>query len=131
MLRLRAHAGLDGSSMVDARLALTDPQHAGDAVAVTLSTGESSVRYRVTGMPRDWPLQDCVVDFGAVLTLPLRVNDVLVGVFVIGAAQADAFAPVETRVFREMAVELGLGIQVQRTHAARLLAERDLRANLQ
>ena len=131
VLRLRAQAGLDGSSLVDAELPLSDPLHAGDAAAVSLFTGEPSVRYRVAGMLRDWPLQDCTVDFAAVLALPLRVNDVVVGAFVIGAAQADAFTPVETRVFLEMAVELGLGMQVQRTHAARLLAEHDLRANLQ
>lgn len=131
VLRLRAQAGLDGNSLVDAGLALTDPQHAGDAAVLALSTGEPSVRHRVGGLPRDWPLRDCAVDFAAVLALPLRVNDVLVGVFVIGAAHANAFTPVETRVFLEMAVELGLGMQVQRTHAARLLAEHDLRANLQ
>ena len=131
VLQLRAHAGLGGAALMDARLALTDPQHAGDAVAIALANGKPWVRHRVAEMPGDWPLQADAMDVGAVLALPLRVNDALVGAFVIGAAQADAFTPVEARMFLEMAVELGLGMQIQRSQAATLLAERDLRANLQ
>ncbi len=130
-LRLRAHAGLDGVVPGDAHLILTDPQHASSAVATTLTSGEPCVRHWVPGMPRDWPLQDSSVDVSAILALPLRVNDAVVGVLVIGATQADAFTPVEIRVYQEMTVELGLGMQMQRAQAAKLLAERDLRFNLQ
>ncbi len=130
-LRLRAHSGLDSDTALGACLVLTDPGHTGDAVATALSSGEACVRHQVPGMPRDWPLQDDSVDVSAVLALPLRVNDAIVGALVIGATQVDAFTPVEIRVFQEMAVELGLGVQMQRAQAARLLAERDLRSNLQ
>ena len=130
-LQLRAQAGLDGIAAPDARLVLAEPAHTGDAVVIALSSAEPCIRHGVAGMPRDWPLQNSDVDVGAVLALPLRVNDAVVGALVIGATQADAFTPVETQVFLEMAVELGLGMQMQRTQAARLLAERDLRFNLQ
>lgn len=130
-LRLRAHAGLSGVPAADAHLTLTDPDRAGDAVVVALSSGEPRLRHRVSGMPRDWPLQDDDPDVRAILALPLRVKEAVVGALVIGATQADAFTLGETQVFLEMAVELGLGMQMQRTHAAKLLAERDLRANLQ
>jgi len=130
-LHLHAQAGLDGVATADACLALNDPRHAGDAVVTALSRGESCARHGVPGMSRDWPLQDGSVEVGAVLALPLRVGDTVAGAFVIGAGQADAFTPGETRVFMEIAVELGLGMQMQRAQAARLLAERDLRFNLQ
>ena len=130
-LRLRSHAGLNGMRGAGACLTLTDPEHAGDAVVTALSKGEPCVRYWVPGMPRDWPLQEGELDVSAILALPLRVNDAIMGALVIGAAQADAFTLAETRVFLEMAVELGLGMQMARTHAGKLLAERDLRANLQ
>ena len=130
-LRLRAQAGLDDMAMADDHLRLADPRHAGGAVVNALSTGEPCIRHGIAGMPRDWPLQDSEVDVGAVLALPLRVDDAVVGALVMGATQADAFTPVETRVFLEVAVELGLGMQMQRAQAARVLAERDLRFNLQ
>ena len=130
-LRLGAHAGLNGMGAAGACLALADPEHAQDAVLLALSQGEPCVRHWASGMPQDWPLQVDRVDVSATLALPLRVNDAIVGAFVIGASQADAFTPAETRVFLEMSVELGLGIQMQRIHAAKLLAERDLRSNLQ
>jgi len=41
------------------------------------------------------------------------------------------FAPIEVQIFSEMAIELGLGIQMQRARAARVAAEQDLRFNLQ
>ncbi|OOG55818.1 bifunctional diguanylate cyclase/phosphodiesterase [Rhodanobacter sp. B05] len=131
LLQLRAHAGLDGVLSPDTHLALTDPRLAGSAVAAALAVGQPCVTHWVPGMPRDWPLQDSSVDVSAILAQPLRVDGALVGALVIGASQDDAFTPVETQVFQEMAVELGLGLQIQRTHAARLLAERDLRSNLQ
>lgn len=131
LLQLRAHAGLDGVVSPDARLALADSRHADSAVAVALASGQSCVRRWVPGMPRDWSLQDSSVDVSAILAQPLRVDEVVVGALVIGASQDDAFTPVEIQVFEEMAVELGLGMQIQRTHAARMLAERDLRSSLQ
>ena len=100
---------------------------AGDAVAMALSRGEAHV-----GSPS--PANDETLAMSGVATLlalPLRVDEAIVGVFVVGAAAPDAFGPVEIQVFSEMAVELGLGIQVQRSHVARLLAEQELRFNLQ
>ena len=130
-LRLRCHAGLSGIPALGICLALGDPDHADDAAVTALSLGEPCVRRRVPGMLPDWPLPDDCLDISALLALPLRVNDAIVGALVLGATQADAFTQTEMRVFLEMAVELGLGMQMQRTHAAKLLAERELRANLQ
>ena len=130
-LRLHAHAGMDGVVTPGEGLALDEQKHAGDAAVVALRRGEPCVRQYAAGAPREWPLPGTTLGDGAVLALPLRVGEAVVGVFVVGADQADAFTPVEVQVFAEMAVELGLGMQMQRAHAARLLAERDLRFNLQ
>ena len=67
----------------------------------------------------------------AMLTLPLRVDGAVVAALVIGATDADAFAPIEVQVFAEMATELGLGIQMQHGRVARLQAERALQFNLE
>jgi diguanylate cyclase (GGDEF)-like protein/PAS domain S-box-containing protein len=129
-LRVHAHSGLGGVAVPGDCMALDDPRHAGDAAIGALRGGEPCVRQYASGMAREWPVHG-TPEVGAVLALPLRVEDAVVGVFVIGASQVDAFTPVETQVFMEMAVELGLGMQMQRGQAARLLAERDLRFNLQ
>jgi diguanylate cyclase (GGDEF)-like protein/PAS domain S-box-containing protein len=131
VLRLRAHAGLSGAVIADHRCILTDPQRAKDAAVIALSTGRPSICHLSTNASRDWPLDDSISDLHAILALPLRVDGVIVGTFVIGATQSESFTPVETQVFQEMAVELGLGMQIQRARAARLVAEQDLQFNLQ
>lgn len=119
VLQLRAQEGLaDGAA--DSLVMPAGAALAGDAVARALSTGEVQV-----GLPTETP------GVRSLLALPLRVGGAVAGCFVIGADRADAFGAVETRVFAEMAVELGLGIQMQRAQASRLAAERDLRFSLQ
>jgi diguanylate cyclase (GGDEF)-like protein/PAS domain S-box-containing protein len=127
-LRLRAQEGL--GDVVGTMFGL-DPGAAGyvgDAVAIALSRGQVHA-----GSPPSTGDGRSRMPSGiaTLLALPLRVEEAIVGAFVIGAADVDAFGPIEMQVFSEMAVELGLGIQVQRTHAARLLAEQELRFNLQ
>ncbi len=65
----------------------------------------------------------------AVLCLPLRVDGMIVGAFAMAAGNRVDFAPSEVLVFVEMAIELGLGIQMQRERSARIAAERHLQFN--
>lgn len=130
-LRLRAQAGLPGGEVDEICCTVSDPLRASDAPMIALSTGQPNICHFAPGVDAGWPLDDCVTGLDAVLALPLRVNGVVVGSFVVGATTADSFTPIETQVFQEMAVELGIGMQMQRAHEAKLLAERDLRFNLQ
>ncbi|MFA6229351.1 MAG: EAL domain-containing protein [Rhodanobacter sp.] len=130
VLRLRASAGM-AAARLDERFNLSDPARASDAVVNALSTGQPSICHLRSGALGDWPLQDTELDLDAVLALPLRVDGVIVGALVLGATQPDAFTSVETQVFQEIGVELGLGMQVQRAQAARLMAEDELRFNLE
>jgi diguanylate cyclase (GGDEF)-like protein/PAS domain S-box-containing protein len=130
-LRLHAHEGLAGGTDADAEFSLTAAGHPDDAVAIAMLTGEPLLRHPQSSRRADWLPGGAMPDLQAWLTLPLQVDAAVVGVFVIGAAQADAFTPIEVQVFSEMAIELGLGIQMQRARAARVLAERELRFNLQ
>jgi diguanylate cyclase (GGDEF)-like protein/PAS domain S-box-containing protein len=129
-LRLRAHEGL-ADGIANSRLALDDARHADDAAVLAMATGQAQVSHRLSSDRADWPQGAGMSGLHAVLALPLRVEGAIVGVLVIGAAESGAFMPVEVQVFSEMAVELGLGIQMQRARAARLTAEQDLRFNLQ
>jgi diguanylate cyclase (GGDEF)-like protein/PAS domain S-box-containing protein len=132
-LRLCAHEGLTGASVsrADPGLVPTHAGHADEAAAIAVLTGRPSARSMQPGSQADWPFADTPGLPSVVLALPFWVDGAVAGVLVIGAAEADAFAAVELQVFSEMAVELGLGIQMQRAHVARLMAEQDLRFNLQ
>ncbi len=116
----QAAVGRDGP---DAGLRLDDAAHAGDAVAQAMATGQARV-----GRVR--PSAAASVRVSEALVLPLQVDETTIGAMVIGAATIDAFGPAEVRIFSEMAVELGLGIQMQRARVARLAAERELCFNL-
>jgi len=129
-LRIRAQEGLaDGAT--DSSFIPADNAHAGDAVARALSTGQAQMSHPTGADQPDGTPGAGLSGVRALLALPLRAGGAVMGCFVIGADAADAFSAVEIRVFAEMAVELGLGIQIQRTQASRLAAERDLRCSLQ
>jgi PAS domain S-box-containing protein len=96
-----------------------------------MRSGHSALAYPERQQPPPRPLGEECRDLRALLALPLCVDGSNIGVMVIGALEIDAFAAVEVQVFSEMAVELGLGIQIQRAHVARRVAEQELRFNLQ
>ena len=124
-LRVRAQEGLaDGAT--DSRFVPGDNAHAGDAVARALSTGLAQVCQPAGADRPDWTAGAC-----ALAALPLRVDGAVAGCFVVGADEADAFAAAEVPFLAEMALALGLGVQMQRAQAARLAAEQDLRFGLQ
>jgi diguanylate cyclase (GGDEF)-like protein/PAS domain S-box-containing protein len=125
-LRVRAQEGLADGVAADFRFIRDGSAHAGDAVARALSSGQVQV-----GHPAGADHLDGMPGVRALLALPLRTDGAIVGCFVIGADEVDAFSAIEVQVFTEMAVELGLGIQMQCAQAARLAAEQELRFNLQ
>lgn len=104
---------------------------ASDIALMAMRAGELQVRYPSSSGLHQEQADDNARPLRALLALPLRVDDAVVGALVIGTTQADAFSAIEIQVFSEMGIELGLGIQFQRARAARLSAERELRFNLQ
>jgi diguanylate cyclase (GGDEF)-like protein/PAS domain S-box-containing protein len=130
-LRLCAHDGLADGFETSPTLNLGDAAHLHNAAVIAMLTGQPQVRHPPSPGHPDWPLASDLPHPRALLALPLLVEGAMVGVFVMAAPDVDAFASTEVQVFSEMAIELGLGIQMQRTQAARLAAEQNLRFNLQ
>ena len=131
ILRLCAHDGLVDGFQASSDLNLGDAAQVDHPAVIAILSGQSQVRHPPSPAHTEWPLAGDLPHPRAVLALPLLVEGAVVGVFVMAASAADAFAPTEVQVFSEMAIELGLGIQMQRAQAARLAAEQDLRFNLQ
>ena len=66
----------------------------------------------------------------AVLALPIEVHGEAIGAFVVGTAKANGPSPSELRVFNEMMVEIGRGIETQRERVARSLGQQALHDHL-
>ena len=62
--------------------------------------------------------------FGAVISLPLRIDDAAVGAFTLIAAESGSFDEEEVALLDEMAADLSFGIQTIQGHARRVEAER-------
>jgi diguanylate cyclase (GGDEF)-like protein/PAS domain S-box-containing protein len=131
MLQLRAHDGHAEGLVTTPGLDLTDAACANDAIVMAIANGQMQVSHPLANGRPEWPMHKDLPLPLALLALPLQVEGSVVGVFVLAASDADAFAPTELQIFSEMAVEVGLGIQMQRTKAARLAAEQELRFSLQ
>lgn len=130
-IRLCASAGRAQVLGHDFAIELADPARAENAAVVALLTGQPCVRQREPPACVEDPCDVVLAQARSVLALPLLGDGTPVGVFVVAGDEADAFTAVEVQVFSEVAIELGLGIQIHRAHAARLAAEKDLRFNLQ
>ncbi|MCG4454398.1 EAL domain-containing protein [Pseudomonas sp. MMS21-TM103] len=74
-------------------------------------------------------LKDVAIEYGiaAVIVLPLRVEEVLIGKLVITAAESDAFDEQEVDLLLATANDLGFGILTLRTRARALQAEATIR----
>ena len=117
-LRLPLHAGLAGAVDADAEFAPAYARHADAAVAIAMSTGQPQLWHPSPSGGPGWPGVGGE-SLHAVLALPLSADGLIVGVFVIGAVAVDAFSATELQVLSEMAVGLGLGIEMRRMHEAR------------
>jgi diguanylate cyclase (GGDEF)-like protein/PAS domain S-box-containing protein len=130
-LQLRAQVGPVTEPAVDAGHHAELARRVPAAMLAVMQTGKPEIAHLPSFDPAAWALHAEIPELRAMLTLPLHVDGAVIGALSIGAAEVEAFVEVEAQVFSEMAIELGLGIQMQRGYAARLAAERLLRFNLQ
>ena len=131
VVQWQARDGFIEASETDAASVASMTGYVNELALLAIRGGEPRVRYPSPSGPGEPPPVDAMAQVHLLLALPLRVDEAIVGAFVIGATDTDAFTAIEIQVFSEMAIELGLGIQIQRARVARLSAERDLRLNLQ
>ena len=99
----------------------SDQYFIAEAATTAMTSGRAEVvRYRRTGSS----------GLHAALAMPLQVDGKTIGVFVIGAVATCALSIDEIPVLVEMAVELGLAIQMQRERVARSVADQQLHDSL-
>lgn len=130
-LRQQAQQGLDDPALLDLQLDPCHDEPAASLVVKALAAGLPQSTHLPAHNNPGHPVWRDGAGVRCLLALPLHVGGALAGCLLIGSDRDDAFGEIEIQAFTEMAVELGLGIQMQRAHAARLAAEQELRFNLQ
>ena len=108
-----------------------DPDWVGppEPLQMVLRTGDVRLCHPSEGEGPWGPMVDVArrLGIGACLTLPLLQDGKVHGVFVIHAAQPEAFEPDELRLLRELAADLAYGILNLRTRAAQAQHEERMR----
>jgi diguanylate cyclase (GGDEF)-like protein/PAS domain S-box-containing protein len=127
----RAHDGMDGLALLDIEPGQIHHTPAAAMVVSALATGMPRSSHSAAAIHVDPLAASDSAEGQSLLALPLRVDGAIAGCLLVCSPSTDAFGEIEIQAFAEMAVELGLGIQMQRAHAARLAAEQELRFNLQ
>lgn len=106
------------------RLDDADPSGRGPT-ATALRTGRAVVINDIEHEPRMAPWRDKALahDFRSSAAFPLRVRGEVIGTLNLYAATADAFAARETRLFEQLAAEVGVAVEVLSHERARRDAE--------
>ena len=117
-----AHAGMD-RELLDKMLVSRDaalPQ-GGGTLGSALRSGLPSICHDVATDPRMTPWRDVLLAAGchAVATFPLSVAGRVTGSFTIYAEKSGSFDEEEVRLFKEVAVDIALGLEIIETGAQR------------
>ena len=129
MIRPVAWAGPLGGYLEEISLSWRDPDRGSEGPAGT------SIREGRTALSTDvavdatlaWRAEMLERGFGAVVALPLKVDDVAFGTLVIYAGDPKAFGPDEIGLLEELASDLAYGVNALRTRAAAARGEAERR----
>jgi PAS domain S-box-containing protein len=118
----KAWAGVEEGYL--AQLGLTwadDPERGQGPASRTIRSGELQITHDIRTDPACAPWHQLAAERGyaALLSLPLRLNDRVVGTLCIYAAECDAFDTREIELLTELGNDLAFGIQTLRTRAER------------
>jgi len=114
-LVLRAHAG-DGDYAAALRLTWADTELGRGAAGTAARTGRADVIHDVAGEPRfaPWRAIAKARGFASVASLPLVVEERVIGVFTLIASEPEAFDADEMALVDEVAADLAHGIETIR-----------------
>ncbi|HLT77681.1 MAG TPA: EAL domain-containing protein [Ferrovibrio sp.] len=111
-----ARYGHDGGFIDSLRLTWADTAHGRGSVGTAIRTRRPSIIQRIASDRRygPWRNEAIRLGFGSVISLPLIVEDAVIGTFTLIASQEDAFDAPEVELLDEMAADLSFGIKIAR-----------------
>jgi diguanylate cyclase (GGDEF)-like protein len=124
-----ASAGDDRGALEAMRLTWEDNERGQGTVGTTIRSGRTTVFQSIAQAPGAAPWREHLLPrgFGAVASMPLRVEGATIGTFTLFAAETDAFHKEELDLVQEMADDLAFGITTCRERIKRIDAEREAR----
>ncbi|MGC3958261.1 MAG: GAF domain-containing protein [Verrucomicrobiota bacterium] len=128
-IRIVAVAGEQREHLERLRLSRPEPAHENGPTLTAVRTGQTVVIHDFLNDPRlaDWRAAGQQRGFRSCISLPLRVEERVVGVLSIYSGEIDAFDPAEVKLLTEMADDLAYGIQSLRAHTRKEAAETEVR----
>ena len=128
-VRTVARAGRDEGFIDSLGLTWADSERGRGSVGTAIRSGKPDVVRSMASDVRFAPWRDAAVarGFGSVVSLPLVVENEVIGTLTMIAPEPDAFDGAELELLEEMAADLSFGIGVLRSSARRIEAEGEAR----
>ena len=131
-VRPMARWGVEEGDVEKLTVSWTDDERGGGPTGTAIRTGEISIWRNSANDPiaASWRAELTRYGIGSIISLPVVVEDQLIGAITIAAKDPDAFDEEELKLLEELAGDLSYGIEMLRIQTARQKAEELLsRAN--
>jgi PAS domain S-box-containing protein len=128
-VRAVAWAGVEDGYLAKANITWADTERGRGPAGTAIRTGETACAQDFDNSPQFAPWRESALQRGyqSAIALPLKDEGGRVfGIFLIYAAEINAFTPDEIRLLEELASDLAFGITILRTRADRKKAEEAL-----
>ncbi len=127
-VRTMVHFGVNHGFLEQLDLTWDESSERGQgSVGTAIRSGQPDIVRSLHNDPRFKPWREAADKhgFGSIISLPLKVDNQVIGTFTLLAAEEDSFNEQEVTLLEEMAQDLSFGIQVIRANERRLRAERE------
>ena len=124
-VRTMAHYGADNGFIESLHLTWADTERGQGTVGTAIRSGTHCIFRSVSDDPRFRPWREEAIKRGflSLISLPLRVEDAVIGTFTLLAGEEDAFDEAEVALLDEVASDLSFGISVIRARIRQVEAE--------
>lgn len=124
-----AHAGAAAETIAEIAKIIADPDQGCAVTLSALRSGFHAVSNDIATDPALATCRDALLQSGykSVASLPIKINDEIIGVFNLFTDEVGFFDNEELRLLDELALDIGFGLQVNRREDERRRAEAALR----
>ncbi len=124
-VRTMAHYGDDNGFIESLNLTWADTERGQGSVGTAIRSGTHCILHSTSSDSRFRPWREQAIKHGfrSLISLPLRVEDAVIGTFTLLAGEEDAFDEPEVALLDELAADLSFGISVIRARIRQAEAE--------
>ncbi len=124
-VRTMAHSGTNNGFIESLNLTWADTERGQGTVGTAIRSGRHCIFRSTSNDPRFRPWREEAIKhhFLSLISLPLRIDNAVIGTFTLLAGEEDAFDDDEVNLLDEVAADLSFGISVIRARIKHLEAE--------